>query len=143
MTDDSAAHPVPSKPRAGLLALAGLLTTLVGGVSYFLLMSITWIRVHAIPNIALVIVGSAICWYAVSRKRGKLIIAGTVLSSLVTVGFLLAIFVLMRLPPPQKDLAIGSQPPDFTLPSHEGAPISLSDYRGKGPVFIVFYRGFW
>lgn len=31
---------------------------------------------------------------------------------------------------------------DFTLPNYEGDEVSLSDYRGKQHVLLVFNRGF-
>ena len=34
------------------------------------------------------------------------------------------------------------QPPDFTLPTHDGRKVSLSALRGKN-VVLVFYRGYW
>lgn len=34
--------------------------------------------------------------------------------------------------------AVGSTAPDFTLPSQDGSPISLKDYRGKW-VVLYFY----
>ena len=33
--------------------------------------------------------------------------------------------------------------PDFTLPSAAGGVVKLSDYLGKQPVVVVFYRGFF
>ena len=37
-----------------------------------------------------------------------------------------------------------SQPaPDFTLEEASGKNISLSDFRGKKSVVLVFYRGYW
>jgi len=33
--------------------------------------------------------------------------------------------------------------PDFTLPSIEGPEYTLSEYRGKQPVLVVFYRAYW
>jgi cytochrome oxidase Cu insertion factor (SCO1/SenC/PrrC family) len=36
----------------------------------------------------------------------------------------------------------GEQPPDFTLPTHDGRKVSLSGLRGKN-VVLVFYRGYW
>lgn len=38
---------------------------------------------------------------------------------------------------------VGQSAPDFTLTNMDGKPISLSDYRGKKSVVLVFYRGHW
>ena len=40
-------------------------------------------------------------------------------------------------------IKIGDPAPDFTLQSQDGKNISLSDYRGKKNVVLVFYRGHW
>ena len=46
--------------------------------------------------------------------------------------------VLVNTPGPVAMLA-----PDFTLPSIEGPEYTLSEYRGKQPVLVVFYRAYW
>ncbi len=33
--------------------------------------------------------------------------------------------------------------PDFTLEDPDGKPVTLSDYRDKKSVVLVFYRGYW
>ena len=33
--------------------------------------------------------------------------------------------------------------PDFTLEEEQGTPITLSAFRGKKAVVLVFYRGHW
>ncbi len=38
---------------------------------------------------------------------------------------------------------VGDKAPDFTLENMEGKRVSLSDYRGKKNVVLVFYRGHW
>jgi peroxiredoxin Q/BCP len=38
-----------------------------------------------------------------------------------------------------KELKKGEQAPNFSLPSTEGKPISLSDYKGKKRVVLYFY----
>ena len=38
---------------------------------------------------------------------------------------------------------IGQAAPDFILENVEGKAISLSDFRGKKAVILVFYRGYW
>lgn len=38
---------------------------------------------------------------------------------------------------------VGNEAPDFSLPDQEGNKVTLSDYRGKQHVLIVFVRGDW
>lgn len=40
-------------------------------------------------------------------------------------------------------VAVGTVAPDFTLESLSGPPVTLSDFRGKKKVILVFYRGHW
>jgi peroxiredoxin len=39
-------------------------------------------------------------------------------------------------------LQVGQLAPDFTLPSHLGKPVTLSNYRGKN-VVLAFYPLAW
>jgi peroxiredoxin Q/BCP len=52
----------------------------------------------------------------------------------VIVGILIVPRLLSRSPMP----ALGSEAPQFTLPSQQGTPVTLSDYRGKW-VVLYFY----
>lgn len=38
---------------------------------------------------------------------------------------------------------VGQPAPDFTLENLGGTKITLSDFRGKKNVVLVFYRGHW
>jgi len=40
-------------------------------------------------------------------------------------------------------VAIGALAPDFALQSLVGDTVTLSDYRGKKNVVLIFYRGHW
>lgn len=40
-------------------------------------------------------------------------------------------------------VAAGEEAPGFTLEDQSGQKITLSDARGKSPVVLVFYRGYW
>jgi cytochrome oxidase Cu insertion factor (SCO1/SenC/PrrC family) len=40
-------------------------------------------------------------------------------------------------------IAVGEVSPDFTLEDQNGNKITLSATRGKSPVVLVFYRGYW
>ncbi len=42
-----------------------------------------------------------------------------------------------------KPVGIGEAAPDFTLVDHHGGKVTLSDSKGKNPVVLVFYRGYW
>ena len=42
-----------------------------------------------------------------------------------------------------KPVAAGEAAPDFTLTDQNGRKQSLSAERGKRPVVLVFYRGYW
>lgn len=40
-------------------------------------------------------------------------------------------------------ISVGEVAPDFTLEDQNGQRVTLSDARGKSPVVLVFYRGYW
>ena len=40
-------------------------------------------------------------------------------------------------------VAVGEVAPDLTLQDQNGNKVTLSDVRGKSPVVLVFYRGYW
>jgi cytochrome oxidase Cu insertion factor (SCO1/SenC/PrrC family) len=40
-------------------------------------------------------------------------------------------------------IKVGQQAPDFTLENIDRKQFSLSDFRGKKSVVLVFYRGQW
>lgn len=42
-----------------------------------------------------------------------------------------------------RTLAVGDRAPDFTLASHLGGVVSLSQYGGQKHVFIAFYPLDW
>jgi cytochrome oxidase Cu insertion factor (SCO1/SenC/PrrC family) len=49
-----------------------------------------------------------------------------------------------NLPPTDLErVKVGQPAPDFTLENMDGKPVSLSDFRGKQSVVLVFYRGQW
>ena len=39
-------------------------------------------------------------------------------------------------------ISLNTPAPDFTLQNLKGEPVSLSDFRGKAHVLLVFNRGF-
>jgi hypothetical protein len=48
------------------------------------------------------------------------------------------------LPPTDLErIVVGSPAPDFTLESKDGGPVTLSSFRDRKNVVLVFYRGHW
>ncbi len=39
--------------------------------------------------------------------------------------------------------ALGSLPPDFSLQGPDGRTMSLTEFRGRKPVVLIFFRGTW
>jgi cytochrome oxidase Cu insertion factor (SCO1/SenC/PrrC family) len=49
-----------------------------------------------------------------------------------------------KLPPADVNrVKAGDVPPDFTLEDQDGNRVTLSSFRGKKQVVLVFYRGVW
>jgi len=40
-------------------------------------------------------------------------------------------------------LKVGDKAPDFSLPNPDGKPVTLNEYTSRGPVVVIFYRGYW
>lgn len=38
---------------------------------------------------------------------------------------------------------VSTTAPEFALPDPDGAIVSLAELRARGPVVVVFYRGYW
>jgi cytochrome oxidase Cu insertion factor (SCO1/SenC/PrrC family) len=90
-------------------------------------------------------VGTALAVLAVVRARRRRWPAWLALGfcSLLLIMGAWFNFVVAQLPATPTPLRVGQPAPDFTLSDATGRPVSLADYRGKKPVVLVFYRGYW
>jgi len=128
--------------RAGGRAAVALLVTLAGPVAYMLLLDNARLRASGAPAFGLMATGAALglgaMWF---DRRLRVRLAG-VFNILFLGAFTYAFFWMMALPP-SNVVAIGTSAPEFVLPDQDGKPVALADYKGAGPVLIVFYRGYW
>src|SRR5262249_22647437 len=94
--------------------------------------------------VAATLVTIALAAQAYRQSRARVVATlSAALAALATSGFLFYVHVLgHKLPPPPKDLAVGTSAPDFTLPDEAGHAVTLSARRGHATL-LVFYRGFW
>ena len=127
----------------GRLALLGVLAAAVTIAAYVLLLDHPAIRNRPWLYVAGLAVATAVAALAVTRRRS----AGTLAALGVCVLLLAAStffnFVAARLPAPATVLRVGEPAPDFPLGDARGRPVTLADYRGRQPVVLVFYRGYW
>src|SRR5882672_6021481 len=118
----------------------------VGAVAaYVLLIRAAVVRNHPEGYVVAFALATALAALAVIRARGRRWPAWLALglSGLLLLGGAWFNFGVARVPAPPTALRVGDPPPGFTLPDAAGRPVSLVDYRGKKPVVIVFYRGYW
>ena len=57
---------------------------------------------------------------------------------LATVGCVTALHVTTP-----ATIEVGTQAPPFALPAQDGQVVSLANALARGPVVLVFYRGYW
>ena len=62
----------------------------------------------------------------------------TILLTLLVL-LLVATVLLQACSSAPEGIQVGAQAPDFTLPSSQGTPVSLSDYTGEQPVLLFFH----
>jgi cytochrome oxidase Cu insertion factor (SCO1/SenC/PrrC family) len=91
----------------------------------------------------MMVLGMVLAGYGIAKKRSWVTIPSAGVSAIVGLGLILSLFVLLKLPPAGAVAATADTLPDFTLPNQDGRAVTLSSYRGKGPVLVVFYRGHW
>lgn len=145
-TDTNASPPAakpPTSPAQVWIALAVCVAAFVGAASWAMLLDIPSIRSTAWVNFIMVGADVAIgIWLALRwRRRIVTVLAGVNVTVLVL--FTAAFFFMMTVPTTGHELATGQPAADFTLPNHDGSSVSLADFHAKGPVLLVFYRGFW
>jgi hypothetical protein len=130
---------------SGRLAALGVVVAIGAIVAYALLLRVPIVRNHPEGYVAAFALATALAALAVARARRRRWPAWLALglTSLLLVGGAWFNFVGARVPDTPTALRVGERPPDFTLPDAAGRPVSLADYRGKKPVVLVFYRGYW
>jgi hypothetical protein len=130
---------------SGRLAALSVVVAIGAVAAYVLLLRVALVRNHPEGYVVAFAVATALAAVAVVRGRARRWPAWLALglSSLLLVGGSWFNFVAARVPPAPTALRVGERAPDFTLTDAGGRPVSLADYRGKKPVVLVFYRGYW
>jgi hypothetical protein len=127
------------------LAVLSVLVAIGALAAYVLLLGVAVVRNHPEGYVIAFALATALAVLAVVRARTRRWPAWVALgvSSLLLVAGAWFNFVGSRVPDAPVAFKVGERPPDFTLPDAAGRPVTLADYRGKKPVVLVFYRGYW
>jgi hypothetical protein len=130
---------------SGRLAALSVLIAIGAVAAYALLLRVAVVRNHPEGYVVAFAVATVLAALAVRRARGRRWPAWLALglSSVLLLAGGWFNFVGARVPDTPPAFRVGAPPPDFTLPDAAGRPVSLADYRGKKPVVLVFYRGYW
>jgi hypothetical protein len=135
----AASRPVAPK----WLAVLSVLICLGAVAGYALLIRVPSVRNQPEGYVAALAIAATIATLAVALVRRWYTWAALVVCVLLLAGGAFFNFAVARIPPAQTNLRVGEPPPDFVLRDTAGHPVSLADYRGKKPVVLVFYRGYW
>lgn len=127
------------------LAVLSVLVAIGAVAAYVLLLGVAVVRNHPEGYVIAFALATALAVLAVVRARTRRWPAWVALgvSSLLLVAGAWFNFVGARVPDAPVAFKVGEPAPDFTLPDASGRPVTLADYRGKKPVVLVFYRGYW
>jgi cytochrome oxidase Cu insertion factor (SCO1/SenC/PrrC family) len=130
---------------SGRLAALSVGVALAAITAYVSLLRVPLVRNHPEAYVVAFAVATALAAFAVVRARRRRWPAwlALALSGLLLIGGAWFDFVVARVPVTPSVLRVGERPPDFRLADASGQPVTLSDYRGRKPVVLVFYRGYW
>ena len=125
------------------LALLSLVIAIGAIGGYFSLLRVPFIRNHPVLYVAAFALAAVIAAVATVRApRWPNLTALALAVALLALGGYFN-FVMARIPLGPQVLRVGQPAPDFVLPDAKGAPVTLASFRGRTPVVVVFYRGYW
>jgi len=131
--------------RAAWLSVWSLVLAVGAVVAYALLIRVPLVRNHPGAYVAAFALAVALAVLALARGRGRrwpAWIALGVSAALLAAGGWFN-YVIAHIPAASAVVRVGERAPEFTLPDAGGRPVSLAEFRGRKPVVLVFYRGYW
>src|SRR5262245_20363774 len=130
---------------SGALAVISALVSIGAIAAYASLLRVAAVRNHPdgyVIAFGLTVIVAVLAVVRARRRRWPAWLALGFSSLLLLAGAWFN-FVGARVPDAPTALRVGERAPDFALPDAAGRTVALADYRGKKPVVLVFYRGYW
>jgi hypothetical protein len=128
---------------SGKLTALSLAVAAAAIAAYALFLRVPAVRNHPEGYVAAFAIAATIAGLAVALGRRWYAWTALAVCLALFAGGAAFNFVLARIPPAPTNLRVGERPPDFTLRDAGGRAVALADYRGKKPVVLIFYRGYW
>ena len=125
------------------LAALSVVVAVGAVVAYAALLRVPVVRNHPEGYVAAFATATALAALALRRSRRWYAWLALGLSLFLLGAGTWTNFVVARIPAMPTALRVGEPAPDFTLPDASGRPVSLAEYRGRKPVILIFYRGYW
>jgi len=129
--------------RSAWLTILSVLVCAATIAAYALLLRVPAVRNHPEGYVAAFALAATVAGLAAALGRRWYAWTALALSVALLLSGAMFNFVLARIPEPHTTLRVGERTPDFSLPDAGGQTVSLAEYRGKKPVVLVFYRGYW
>jgi hypothetical protein len=135
---------MPARPRTGARTLAAVALLLaIGTLVAFVGLLYALIPLRPVFYLGALALAAALAVAAIWQVRHWLTVTALAVSVLLLGAATFFHFVATRVPTTRTAFVVGQPAPDFTLPDAAGRPASLAEYRGRKPVVLVFYRGYW
>lgn len=128
---------------AGRLAALSLLICGATIGTYSLLLGVPAVRNHPEGYVSAFAIAATVAGFGVALRRRWYGWATLAVAMVLLILGSYTNFVMARIPDAPMVLRLGEPAPEFTLTDAAGRRMSLADYRGKKPVILVFYRGYW
>ena len=126
------------------ISLISLIISVLAVVSYVPVAKVPRLRRNMWPTWMLFFASIAIASIPlVHGKDAPHLDAFQVSTYALFVLYVISYFLILRVPRQTGRPQVGSTVPHFTLIDENGAKISADDFVGKGPLLLVFFRGFW
>jgi hypothetical protein len=123
-------------------AWIGLALAVAAPIAYALALPYPLMRSTGLPAWILIVAGFWIAWRVAADDTRLRTRVPAWITALFAALFVVGFFWWAELPNSSRAAAL-TRIDDFTLPDQDGHAVSLAELRERGPVLLVFYRGYW
>jgi hypothetical protein len=123
-----------------VLSITSLVISFLAAISYVPVAKIPGVRQTMWPTWALFMLSAGVAGAAMMLEK----VNGIAISTLLLfVFFAISYFLFLRIPRVAGRPKAGEVIPRFQVQAETGQTLSPDDFAGKGPLLLIFFRGFW